>query len=340
MEVRLVDVTINSNNINVGERIKMEYPQNGSDLLNLFGNISDAGYFTPVLLTDTKAGFSVQRDYPSDIRFKPALTSRGLPDSVACIWVVYEDKRESSKNTLIPIRLRIALMSKYRGRVGFDEDDEDEDRPTAQSVLLSKSTPQPMELTQKGGYFFDRHTVGLVDANGNTVNGVSILNELYDAHCKTVHPVKGLSLRGAQAAHILPRSLLDKLIDIAKWFLKNVFGRTLNEPLNRSSYFDGYGKQDLGILKDDAIEIFGYNTTKRVLAAFVVVAIAITYLMHPLEENSYFDFVVDSEVLLTIHWLAIIILLDVAIPRILFLIVNILISFRKNYVNWLLRKGI
>lgn len=318
----------------------MGYPQNSSDLQKLFGQILDSGYFNPVPLTDTKAGFSIQRYYPNDIRFKPALTSNGEPDSVACIWVVYEDKRESDKNTLIPIRLRIALMSKYRGRVGFDEDDDAEDKPTAQSVALSKSTPQPMELSQKGGYFFDRHTDSLVDAEGNTVSGVSILNELYDAHCKTVHPVKGLSFRGAQAAHIIPRSLLDKLIDIAKWLLKNVFGRTLNEPLNRSSYFDGYGKQDFGILKEDAIEIFGYKTTKRVLGAFVVVAIAITYLMHPLEENSYFDFVVDSEVLLTIHWLAIIILLDVAIPRLLFWCVNFLICTRRTYLNWVIKKSI
>ena len=318
----------------------MGYPQNGSELLKLFGNVTDAGYFNPVTLLDKKAGFSIQRDYPVGIKFKPALTKTGEHDSVACIWVVYEDKREDGKNTLIPIRLRIGLMSKYRGRVGFDEDDNDENKPTTQSIELSKATPQPIELSLKGEYFFDRHTDGFVDAKGNTASGVSILNEIYDAHCKSVHPVKGLSYKGAQAADILPRNLLDKLVDVARWLLKNVFGRTLNEPLNRSSYLDGYGIQDFGILKEDAIEIFGYKTTKRVLGAFVVVAIAITYLMHPLKENSYFDFVVDSEVLLTIHWLAIIILLDVVIPRLLFACVNFLISTRSAYVNWLIKKSL
>ena len=317
----------------------MGYPQNGSELLQLFGNISDAGYFNPVLLTDTKAGFSIQRYYPDDIKFKPALTSKGEQDSVACIWVVYEDKCEGGNNTLIPIRFRIALMSKYRARIGFDEDDDDEDKPTVQSVAISKATPQPIDLRLKDEYFFDRHTDGLVDANGNTVTGTLILNEVFDAHCNTVHPIKGLSFRSAEAAHVIPSNLLDKLIDFAKWLLKNVFGRTLNEPLNRSSYFDGYSKQDFGILKEDAIEIFGYKTTKRVLGAFLVVAIAITYLMHPLEENSYFDFVVDSEVLLTIHWLAIIILLDVLIPRLLFGCVNFLICTRRAYVNWLIQRS-
>jgi hypothetical protein len=40
--------------------------------LGFFRDMQDAGYKFPVFLSDTRVGFSVQRDYPEDIRFKPA----------------------------------------------------------------------------------------------------------------------------------------------------------------------------------------------------------------------------------------------------------------------------
>ena len=46
----------------------MVYPQDGFELLKLFGEIENAGYVNPVVLRDANAGFSVQRKYPSDKR--------------------------------------------------------------------------------------------------------------------------------------------------------------------------------------------------------------------------------------------------------------------------------
>lgn len=53
----------------------MEELASGDQLLKLFGDIEASGYVDPVHLRDTKAGFSVQRCYPENIRYKPARNS-------------------------------------------------------------------------------------------------------------------------------------------------------------------------------------------------------------------------------------------------------------------------
>ena len=317
----------------------MGYPQTGNELLNLFGDIASAGYSDAVILTDATAGFSVQRTYPKDIKFHPAKTAGGKDDSIACIWVVYESKKQSTKNLPVPIRFRIALMSKYRTHHFFDDDELDPEKPTKASLATSQNTAQPIDLNLRDGYYFDPHTGGLVDDQGNAVRGVDALNEIYQAHCDTVHPVKGLGIRSKQAAHSFSRSALDKLIDGCKWCLKNLFGRTLNERTDRSSYFDGYKGQDFGKLPEDCIEVVGYKVPIRVLGLFILVAAAIAYCSYPMEERSYPDLVAHSEVLLTIHCLAGLFILDVIVPHLMFASVNVLIYWRRRYVNWLL-KGI
>ena len=315
----------------------MVYPQDGFELLKLFGDIENAGYVNPVVLTDANAGFSVQRTYPGDIKFKPAKTSEGKDDSIACIWVVYESKKQSSKNLPVPIRFRVGLMSKYRARHFFDDDDLDPEKPTKISLAASQRTPQPIELNLRDGYFFDPHTGGLVDENGSSVEGIDALDEIYQAHCDTVHPLKGLGIRSKQVAHSFSRNLLDKLIDRSKWSLKNLFGRTLNERTDRSSYFDGYKGQDFGKLPEDCIEVLGYKVPKRVLGLFIILSATTAYFLYPVEERSYADLVVHSEVLLTIHCLTGLLFLDVIVPHLMFAAVNGLINIRKRYVNWLLK---
>jgi hypothetical protein len=315
----------------------MDYPQDGFELLKLFGDIENAGYVNAVVLTDAAVGFSVQRTYPDNIKFKPAKTAEGKDDSIACIWVVYESKKQSSKNLPVPIRFRIGLMSKYRARHFFDDDDLDPEKPTKVSLAASLGTPQPIELNLRDGYFFDPHTGGLVNEQGTAVRGVDALDEIYQAHCDTVHPVKGLGIRSKQATHSFSRNVLDKLIDSSKWCLKNLFGRTLNERPDRSSYFDGYKGQDFGKLSEDCIEVVGYKVPKRVLGLFIVLSAATAYFLYPIEERSYADIVVHSEVLLTIHCLTGLLFLDVIIPHMIFALVNGLIYIRKRYVNWLLK---
>lgn len=309
----------------------MAYPQNGRELLEKFGDISRRGYKEPTFLTDTKAGFSVQKNYPKDIQYKPAKTISGKDDEIACIWVTYESTQEKKGVEKVPIRLRIATMSKYRIKHGFDEDPNDEDRPTPSSGR------KPMELTLRDGYFYDGQSDRLVDAKGNAVNGHDMLDDIFNEHCKSVHPIRGLGLRGRKAAHDFSRGWFDYSIVVLKFILKEAFGRTLNEDRNRSVYFDGYALSSFGKLPQDSIEIFGYKVAKRIFITFAVVFIFITYEIYPINDNSYISMVYHSEAIITIYSIILLLLLDSFIPFLLFMLVNMMIALRKRYLMHLTR---
>ena len=316
----------------------MTYPQNGQDLLTIFGNIADSGYVEAVFLNDTKVGFSIQKEYLANIRFMPAKTSQGKNDNIACIWVVYESEQEKDNNRLIPIRFRIANMSRYRSKHWFDDDNNDPDKPTQESLLASRDSPQPMELTLRDGYFYDASINKLVDDSGKSVNGVQPLNEIYDAHCKSVHPIFSLGMRSKQAVHNFSQNLIGKLIDWIKLALKHIFGRTLNDSRDRSSYFDGYTYKEFGKLAEDCIELFGYKVAKRVLGIFFLIAIFSSYWVYPFKKDSYSDFAFHSDVLLTIFCLSGLLILEIVLPNLIFVIMNLLIYARKIYINWLLKR--
>jgi hypothetical protein len=132
------------------------YLNSSDQLIKLFGNLSEDGFVNPVVLKDTKVGFSIQKDYPDDIGYKPARTKDNQADNVAVIWVVYENRAQESQQNLIPIRLRIATMSKYRAN-HWDYEWSEDDCPTPESVKASLSSPQPLELALTGDLYFGLH---------------------------------------------------------------------------------------------------------------------------------------------------------------------------------------
>lgn len=114
----------------------MKHLQNSQELLCLFGDIESSGYLDCIPLNDTKVGFSVQKKYPSNTQFKPVKTRDGEDDDIAVIWVVYDEFKQASTSHLIPLRLRIAKMSKYRAK-NWEYNFDDEDCPSKESVLQS-----------------------------------------------------------------------------------------------------------------------------------------------------------------------------------------------------------
>jgi len=52
------------------------------ELLNHFGNIASQGFLRPVFFNDPNViGFSIQKNYPKNIKFTPAVNKRGEDDS-------------------------------------------------------------------------------------------------------------------------------------------------------------------------------------------------------------------------------------------------------------------
>lgn len=314
----------------------MKYVNNSNEFLDLFGDIQSSGYVNPISLTDTKIGFSVQRQYSANIGFIPAKTKNGENDDIAVIWVVYESIAEDRKEKKVPIRLRIAKMSKYRAK-NWDYDFSDENSPTKESVTTSKESIQPLEFSCIDEYYYDASKKSLVDKQGGVVLGSKILDELFGYHCKSSHPVKGLMFRAKNTVELKRVQAYDSIIKSIKYVLNTFFGRTLDDQFNRFSY-DGYLLSDFKKTADSVLEVASYKASKKVIILFLVSAIIFCLTLLP-TKNLYIKSVLDSEFLTVIHSLLALIVLDELVPLILFYLLNKTISGRKNYLNKLLSRG-
>lgn len=316
----------------------MTAPNTGLELLTLFGDYGNSGYENPIQLKDTSVGFSIQKDYPTGIRFKPAKGKQG-DDDVAVIWVVYEPRKRVASADLIPLRLRIATMSKYRS-AHWDYDFADDNCPTEDSVLLSKSTPSPLELNLANEYYYSEMQDGLVNSKGRRVDGREVLDHLFKAHCDSVHPIMGIRWQGAHKLSKFIRWIFDQPVNLIQFLLTVVFGRTLDERRDRSIFLDGYLWADFKKVSVDSIEIAGYRASRRVVVLFLLIVVSGCLFLLPADEKTYMGSLVRSEFLLAIHSLALLLILDEIVPAILFLLLNRCIKLRKWYLNMLLAKSI
>lgn len=305
------------------------------EFLALFDDLLSNGFQEPTFLKDTKIGFSIQKPYPENIGYKPAKTKNGQPDNIATLWVVYDEKLKVDH--LIPIRVRAAVMSRYRIK-NFDYDFTDEDNcPTEESILVSRKSIQPLDISLVGNYFYNLKTHKFEDAQGTSIEGVDILNEVFEYHCRTSHPIRGLGIRLNSQIPTFIIKIFDRIIDSIEFSLKSIFGRTLDPSVDKMTYFDGYTKENFKKIPGDYLEIVKYRASYRVIVLHIVIVIFLCYCLTPIPEKSYWKAIVDSELLLAIHNLALLITLDELIPTTLFHILNKFIYFRKKYIDWTLR---
>lgn len=315
----------------------MKHISNAHELLAVFG-MPSGPYRSPIPHSDMKAGFSIQRLYPNDIRFKPKVYTDGTPDDVVVFWVTYQDHKVDGAADLVPLRLRAAKMSQYgTTHVGFDFDDLS--CPTRASVVASEKCTQPLDVDLNREYFFSRTKGGLVDARGNEVSGTTILDRLYRLHCVSVHPFWGLKARASVLAHSAFHRTLTALVDATVWILTHIFGRTLEEGPYRSILSDGYALSDFKRQEEDKIEIVGYSTSKRVVFGFALIVVLLASWLLPAKEGSYVADLVDKEFLLAMHALTLLGILDVLLPHTLFVVLNVLIKIRRKYFSWRFRRA-
>jgi len=214
-------------------------------------------------------GFSIQRPYSPTSRFKPPIKKDGSPDTVALIGVVYEPQdRDLKRPTLIPIRAKVSLYSRYIAQ-NWDYDFNDNDCPTQESVAASKRTPRPVDLSDH--YFYDHNKDQLVDSKGNAVDGLTIIETLYSQHLATVDKFKGLVFRLKIRSIAEVSNICEPLASCFEWLLKLICGRTLEPKEIRKRLSGGYGPEDMKLLKTESIEIFGYKASKNVIGTYCAI---------------------------------------------------------------------
>lgn len=319
----------------------MAYFANTREFLAQFGDLSTKGFFDPIHLNDTKVGFSIKRNYPTDIRYKPAIGQKSKKqDNVAALWVVYTHPEESRKEideSAVPIRIRVANMSLYRTK-HWDYNYDDTEGPSKDSVEASLATPKPIELEYPGEYFFDHVRNAFVDRKGKTVSGLNILDRVFRDHCNTVHLLWGLRLRIKLFAQDKFAGLLGALTTLLVWILKNLFGRSIEDDDTMAGLFRPYKSEALKKYDIDSLDVLGYKASKQVVVLFCALVIGLSISRHENGVTSgYWASVGDNEFLSLIHGLFSIWVLDVVIPWLLFWLINGTIWLRTTVLFMKLR---
>jgi hypothetical protein len=306
---------------------------NAKEFLKNFNLGEGSPYSQPTILTDRKVGFSVQREYPTDIRYSPAKTKKGEDDTVALIHIVYTHPSEldgAFDPQKVPIIVRIGVHSLYHSK-HFDYDFDDPDCPTEESLRVNKSTRQPIGLNFIGDFFFDHEKEKFVNQTNELLSGNQLLDQIFTEHCNTVHLLKGLRYRFQLKKTKLQISIISHLINLIRWSLKNIFGRTLDESNAIRSSLKGYKKTDLQRNDTESLKIFEYRTSRNLILYYFLFVVLVSigwWFFGP--EFEYFRYIFDHSFLIIPHVILPLAFLDLIFPKILFGILNYLIKWRAK----------
>jgi len=279
--------------------MKIPHFKNSSELSDFFNISSAPDYSDLIRFKDPEIGFSVRRKYPDNIRYKPPTYCNGEPDVVALLKIVYPPLHEINQydENKIPIIARIMPWSIYQGNRFFPEYDfEDQKYPTKKSFEKSKEHRPPESLDFIEDFFLN-HELGFIeDNNGNKISGIELLNRVFQRHCDTIHPLKGLWLQ----IRIWYNELITNSVKRIATSLINILKDTFNKKLNYRILFESmekpkvsidtffdevheFKKSDIAGTKEElpTIEIFNIKANKKVAiiySLFVLLFYTIFYL--------------------------------------------------------------
>lgn len=303
------------------------------DLKRAFGIEARSEYveFSPY---NKDIGFSVKRAYPKESRFKPPIKKNGTPDTYALIGVLYEPERCSpAKPMVVPISAKISVFSKFIYE-HLDYDFSNEDCPTEQSVIASKKTPRPVDLSAFDQYAYDHNNNEFLDADGKILEGISIIDDLYENHLTTVDQFKGLVFRWKLASRNKTGALCETVRGIFKWLLRTICGRTLEQDVMKRGLWGSYRPEDMKLLKTESIDVFGYKASKNVIVTFCSLLLLGYSVIHwtPLS-SSWLTGIANNSLLSFAFSILLISFLDHALPTIFLWLINGLNKLRWKMLS-------
>ena len=283
--------------------------------------IKEGHFIKPIFKKEI--GFSVKREYPEINRFKPPIKKDGKPDVFALVGILYEPERcDQRKPRVVPISAKISVFSKYISK-NWDYDFSDNECPTEESVIASKKTPKPVDLSAFDQYAYDHDNDVFLDADGNTLEGISIIDGLYEDHLATVDTFKGLVFRWKLASRSKTGAVCETVRGILKWFLRTVCGRTLESDEMMRGIWGSYRPEDMRLLKTERIDVFGYKASKNVIVTFcTLLLLGYSFFHWTSLSSSWISGVANNSLLAFAFSIVLISILDNILPKVFLWLIN------------------
>jgi len=292
-------------------------------------------YFDYAPLRDRIVGFSLQRNYPSEIRFKPPKRTNGEDDTVALIHVIYLHPQEfkmSSHEGRVPFALRITAFSRYLSEHA-DYSFSDEDCPTRDSVLLSRRTPEPLEIQSYGRYFYNHSSNSFEDEKAQSLSGKDILDRLFKSHCDTTKPLRRVWPEFDFRMTWRLFAFLGSIVDFLKAILRILFGRHIESTETGTGFLKPYRREDMKLLRADSIEFFGYKAPKNLVLLYSLALAALftgAYIRRM--QDGFIYAVAASDVISLAFSIIILWILEAAFPRLLLSLINLLVRVKIRVI--------
>ncbi len=305
--------------------------QNNQEFLNAFDIANSKSYYDQVLLSDTKFGFSVKRNYPSNIAYKPILKQNGKPDTVAVLWVVLRET-EKKKDGKILITVRISTFSLW-GANHFDYSD-DPESPTKEAIEANQKKPKPVELECRDNFYYDPVRNNFVDKKGAVYSGEAILDFVFKEHCDTADPIRGVELRIKQFVRKLCDLIFIIIISPLIWVLDKIFHYDLG---HKESYYKLpisltlYKFTDIRKREGEKLSLLGWSTHKETIVLFCVIVFVCSVGSY-LEwwELKYFQHISKDNFLVITHAICALSFIEILPSVILYPLLNQIIKLRAK----------
>ncbi|PJZ47519.1 hypothetical protein CH362_18650 [Leptospira saintgironsiae] len=301
------------------------------DILEIFADVINdrSKYFDLHPYLNDVPGFSIQKPYEQNLKFKPPLDRKGNPDEVCLFKVGLYHLDPDEQSGRYQIYVAASKFSKFISKYPF-YNFEQEDCPTKESLAESNKTPSPIP----------RHFVVEIDLkvkklylNNKEILPTNLFAELYDFHIKNVTSLfiaRKKIQRSLCYIIVSPFNLINAVLYFAS---KLLFGITIS-----ASYKSNIEPGELQLTsyanRTKTVPILNYEMSVQTIYSFTVICSGVyAYNYYCLGISDFVESVLNNAALTLIFGLPLVMTYDYLIPylfeqlfKLNFRIVNLLQS--------------
>ncbi|MEN6626667.1 MAG: hypothetical protein ABFD69_10615 [Candidatus Sumerlaeia bacterium] len=254
-----------------------------------------------------------------------------MPVILSLIKILYnKNKIDPASPSLVPLTIEIMSFNEYLAEHP-DYDFKDPKCPTESSITQSKKTPHPLDLYFYDEYFYNHQVNAFVNAAGNELSGIDILDYVFRCHVGTVDTWRGRFASLKMKTKSWKTQGCDFFVDASKKILR-LFGRTLEEKENVGLMWFSYPPEAMKLVVTERIDLFGYKASKTVILLFCsLVMVAFLLFRFSIGAPATLKIIAHCNILALSATIVTIWILDDVVPELMRWFVNRMLALKRKY---------
>ncbi len=225
-------------------------------------------------------GFAVRRAYPPGSDLARVVNRQGEQLIKAIIQFMVEPPTAPNGVSSVMLRAWVFPRSKARQLFrGLDElPPDDPDAPTPDSLQRWRRARKPIQVDFVGDFIYDVAADQFLDADGRDVTPASMLDYIYEAHCRTLRTRFVWKWNATSFVRWVARRVVWSLQNACMWLLLRCYDVQLAQPREKLSPFHRFRLSDFkrsAEVEGKGDTFFGFQSSRKNLNTnLVVLAVA------------------------------------------------------------------